>query len=125
MQFHREHAAGTNLIRSIADDRIQVGELWYSDAFVVTPDTIITDWSPPAIATLTASDLDVVWALAPELVLLGTGRSIEFPSPRVLTLGAERGIGIEVMDTAAACRTYNILATEGRKVAAALIVTAR
>ncbi len=113
------------MIRAIREDAIQVGERWYSDTLVVTPDAIIPDWSPVNIASLTESDLEVVWALAPELVLLGSGPAIEFPSPRLLTLGPQRGIGFEVMDTAAACRTYNILASEGRKVAAALIVTAR
>ena len=113
------------MIRAIREDAIQVGERWFSATLVVTPDTIIPDWSPISIATLTETDLEVVWALAPELVLLGSGPAIEFPSPSVLTLGPRRGIGFEVMDTAAACRTYNILASEGRKVAAALIVTAR
>ncbi len=125
MQFHRESAIGLNMIRAIREDAIQVGEHWHSGNFIVAPDAIVPDWSPRNMALLDERHLEAVWSLEPELVLLGSGSTIEFPAPRVLAVGPARGIGMEVMDTAAACRTYNILASEGRKVAAALIITAR
>ena len=125
MQFHRESATGLNMIRAIREDAIQVGERWHSGNLIVAPDAIVPDWTPRNMALLDERHLEAVWSLEPELVLLGSGSSIAFPAPRVLALGQVRGIGMEVMDTAAACRTYNILASEGRKVAAALIITAR
>lgn len=76
-------------------------------------------WSPP---TLEGDSLAALLSLPVEILLLGTGRSLRFPEPRVLVDFRMRGIGLEVMDTPAACRTYNILLAEGRKVGAALII---
>ena len=125
MQFHREVSARTNVIRANRDDAIQIGDQWHGSSLIVTADTLLPEWSVIAVDKLKERDLDPLWQLSPEVVLLGTGPEIRFPSPRLLSLGPARGIGFEVMDTAAACRTYNILVHEDRRVAAALIIARR
>jgi uncharacterized protein len=91
---------------------------------VVLPDRVVTDWNVPTLESLTPENIAVLVELKPELVLLGTGELLRFPDPKLLAGLMVEGIGAEVMDTQAACRTYNILAGEGRNVAAALIIPA-
>jgi uncharacterized protein len=89
---------------------------------VLTPEAIVTEWAPQGFDGLTADDFAGLIAGAPEIVLLGTGPKIRFPHPRLTHALTDARIGLEVMDTPAACRTFNILAAEGRKVLAALLV---
>lgn len=89
------------------------------------PDRITEDWKVQNIEALDRHNIEALAALEPELVLLGTGDVLRFPDPRLLVNLTHAGIGAEVMDTRAACRTYNILAEEGRNVAAALIIAER
>jgi uncharacterized protein len=97
-----------------------VNDADYSESIVLTPDDQLTIWSDKPIADLTDADFDSVFDTKPEIVLLGTGVSNVFP-PRELTFAfARKGIGLEVMDTPAAARTFNVLANEGRRVAAIL-----
>jgi len=86
------------------------------------PDRILADWNVRDIESLARRDIEELALLKPELVLLGTGDRLHFPAPGLLASLAAARIGAEVMDTRAACRTYNILAEEGRNVAAALII---
>jgi uncharacterized protein len=79
-------------------------------------------WPPAASADLAESDFEMILALQPELVVYGSGPRLVFPPPALARVLFERRIGLETMDTAAACRTYNVLASEGRSVVAALIV---
>lgn len=90
-------------------------------SLIISPHQLIRDWAPQDIAALRADHLQAIVALQPEVVLLGTGQRLDFPDSAVLAMLHERQIGIEVMDTAAACRTYNILMAEGRNVVAGLI----
>ena len=78
--------------------------------------------TPATFADLTPAHFDRLGANQPELVIFGSGQRLRFPSPGLLRGLIERGIGVETMDTMAACRTYNILAGEGRKVVAALLL---
>ena len=89
------------------------------------PDRIAEDWKVQNFEALVEDNTEALAALKPELVLLGTGDVLRFPDPRLLVNLTHAGIGAEVMDTRAACRTYNILAEEGRNVAAALIIPQR
>jgi len=86
------------------------------------PDRIVSDWNVRDLDSLAQQDIAALASLNPELVLLGTGERLRFPGQRLLAILATARIGAEVMDTQAACRTYNILAEEGRHVAAALII---
>ena len=94
----------------------------YSSSLVVAGDRLISDWPVASVDSLTGDHLAALVALAPEIVLLGTGARFQFPPPARLATLYGAGIGVEVMDTPAACRTYNILQGEGRNVVAALVL---
>jgi uncharacterized protein len=100
---------------------VRVGSREYRASLVLTADTI-ADWPPAGFDALAEAHFAALLELAPDVVLLGTGASIRFPHPRLVRALTEAGIGVEVMDTPAACRTFNILVAEGRRVAAALLV---
>ena len=97
----------------------------YETSLIVMPDRIAEDWTVQNFESLVQDNIKALAALKPELVLLGTGDVLRFPDPRLLVNLTHAGIGAEVMDTRAACRTYNILAEEGSNVAAALIIPER
>lgn len=122
MKLQLENPPGTNLIRSYGPGQLRVGETMHSSSVIVTATTVIAPWRPATAPELTPADLEPLLGLGPEVVLLGTGARQQFPDMQVLRILHEQRIGVEVMDTAAACRTYNVLVTEGRNVAAALIV---
>ena len=110
------------MIRRVSEGRIVVGEQTFGETIALTPDGLVADFSPPPVAELAESHFDSVLGDESELLVLGTGKSIIFP-PRELTFAfARRRIGLEVMDTAAAARTFNVLAGDGRRVAAVLYV---
>ena len=121
LKFTRELSARL-VIRSVSESAIRVNDADYSESIVLTPDDQLTIWSDKPIADLTDADFNSVFDTKPEIVLLGTGASNVFP-PRELTFAfARKGIGLEVMDTSAAARTFNVLANEGRRVAAVLCI---
>lgn len=109
-------------IRAYTDSSITVNEDTFTRPFVITAEKLLTDWSAPNFAELNSGHLHELKELEMEILLLGTGNQQRFPDPRLLLSLQERGIGIEVMTTPAACRTYNILLAEGRAVAAALFI---
>jgi uncharacterized protein len=121
MKFHLSTGMG-NVFTGYGDGFVRLGIVEYRDNVVVTPDTIITAWASGGFEALTEADFAALAALRPEVALLGTGASIRFPHPRLTRSLTDARIGLEVMDTQAACRTFNILAAEGRKVAAAILV---
>ncbi|MCF6339087.1 MAG: Mth938-like domain-containing protein [Gammaproteobacteria bacterium] len=92
-----------------------------SGSFIVSPRHLLRDWPPASISDLQAEHFEAIIELQPELVLLGTGTQLTFPPPQLLAALHRQRVGVEVMDTAAACRTYNILMAEGRFVVAGLI----
>ena len=109
-------------LRSADGVLARVNELELRRSFLLSPDRLVEDWRPRAIGELEPADMDAVLALEPALVLLGSGASLRFPAPAVLARCLTRGIGIEVMDNAAAARTFNLLAGEGRRVVAAFLI---
>ena len=121
LKFTRELSARL-VIRNVSETAMRVNDTEYFESIVLTPDDQLTIWSDKPIADLTDADFDTVFDTKPEIVLLGTGTSNVFP-PRELTFAfARRSIGLEVMDTPAAARTFNVLANEGRRVAAVLCI---
>jgi len=102
--------------------QIIVNQDSYTRSLVVLPGQVIADWPPQAFEELALAHLAALVTLRPELVILGTGRRQRFPRAELLAPLVEAGLGWEVMDTGAACRTYNILMSEGRNVAAALLM---
>ncbi len=109
-----------NVIRRYAAREIVVGETSFSGSVIVTATSAIGDWAPEDFNALTPAHLDAVLALQPEIVLLGSGERQRFPPAEIVAHMARCSVGMETMDTGAACRTYNILLAEGRPVAAAL-----
>jgi uncharacterized protein len=103
---------------------VTVAKREYRHHLIITPERIFEPWPAPAVAELGIADFDCLSGLDLEVILLGTGKSQIFPSPVLQVELGRKGIGFEVMNTAAACRTFNILAGENRKVAAALIIPA-
>ena len=122
MKIEREQAEGKNLITGYGDGYVEVNRARHSASLVVNGERLVTGWPAASIDALTADHLAAIVELKPEIVLLGTGKEFRFPEPALLAPLYKAGIGVEVMDTPAACRTYNILIGEGRNVAAALIL---
>ena len=122
MKLHLSNAEGRNQITSCASGFVAVNGVRHAHSLLVTPSELVSDWPASNADSLTSAHLDAALELRPEVVLLGTGSRLIFPSSEVLRPLIDAGIGFEVMDTGAACRTYNILMAEGRRVLAALII---
>ena len=121
MKIQLDTAANQNRIRHYGAGSITVNQAAYAVSIVVLPEQVV-EWPPQRFADLSAGHFELLRALNPEVVLLGTGSRLQFPAPALTRSLAQSGIGLEVMDTGAACRTYNVLAGEGRRVAAALLM---
>jgi len=122
MKLSIEKPGGIHLVRGYSAAGVRIDDRVYAASVVVNATTVIEGWPPRAISETTEADLQRVLELQPEILLLGTGRRQEFPPQPLLALLYGARVGFEVMDTGAACRTYNVLVGEGRNVAAALIV---
>jgi uncharacterized protein len=123
MKFTLETSSRVNLIRGYSPQEIRVGEQHVHTSCIVSADTVIADWEPASFAELTPAHLEKILALKPEVVLLGTGPTQHFPAAGIRSALAARGVGLEVMDLGAACRTFNILVQEERRVVAALFLS--
>lgn len=124
MKLHLSQSTGLFMIDTLGDDHVTINGHRYETSLIVLPDQSPADWEVRRFELLTAGHFTHLAGLRPELVLLGTGTRQRFPSAALYADLIRAGIGIEVMNTGAACRTYNVLAAEGRRVAAALIVGA-
>jgi len=121
MKFTADSVSG-NVIRSYRPGEITVRDEILRCNTIIARDRIISDWQPAAIAAMSIADFAPVLDLQPEIILLGTGRKQRFPNIELLTSLLQSGIAIEVMETGAACRTFNVLLGERRAVVAALLV---
>jgi len=122
MKFTLENSAAANAVTARAPGEVHVAGRPYRASLVVSPARVIENWPVRDAALLAEEALETVLGLSPEIILLGTGERQIFPQPRIYAVIASRGIGFEVMDNGAACRTYNVLLAEGRNVALALIL---
>ena len=122
MKLTLEARSQANLIRSYSSGEVQVGELHLRASCIITADTVIADWEPTRLADLAPAHLQRLFALQPEVVLLGTGSVQRFPPQAIRAAFAEHNVGLEAMDLGAACRTFNVLVQEERRVAAALFL---
>lgn len=123
MRFHLATATG-NVVTGVGPGWVRVGTVEYRESLVLTPAAIAPGWGAAGFAGLVEEDFAALLVHTPEVVLLGTGAAIRFPEPRLTRALVAARVGVEVMDTPAACRTFNILAAEGRAVVAALLVDA-
>ena len=122
MKFTLEATPGVNVIRSYSTDEIRVGERIIRSSCIVTADTLIASWPPDSLEQVGLNHLEVIMELRPELVVFGTGARQQFPAAEIRSAFAARGIGTEAMDLGAACRTFNILVSEERRVAGVLFL---
>lgn len=121
MQLTLERPDYQYFLRGADGESALVNERRLTASFLIAPDALVEDWPVRDARTMAAADLAPLLALAPELVLLGTGPAQVFPPAATLAACLQRGIGIEVMSNAAAARTYTVLAGEGRRVAAGFL----
>jgi len=124
MQLNLEHPDYACVLRSADGRSARVNERVLECSFIVSTHTLIDDWALRDARVMTPADLEPLLALAPEVVLLGTGERQAFPPPEVLAACLERGIGLEAMTNAAAARTFNVLAGEVRRVVAGFVLAA-
>lgn len=121
MKFHLSRSEG-NVFTGYGPGYVRLGVVEYRSNLLVTPERVVDGWAAGGFDALSEADFAALGELKPEVVLLGTGASLRFPHPRLMRTLTDAGIGVEVMDTPAVCRTFNILSAEGRKVAAAVFV---
>ncbi len=124
MRFSLDIDTRLNFVRGYGSGWIRINEREIRRSVIVTPEQLVTDWPPQTFADLEGGHFEALARLEPEIVVLGTGDLQRFPHPRLTQSLLARGVGVEVMTTAAACRTYNIIMLEGRRVAAALLLMA-
>ena len=122
VKFTLEAASHANLIRSYSDSELRIGDQRVQHSCLVTAERLIGDWPPESFAELAPAHLEAIFALTPELVLLGTSGTQRFASAELRGEFARRGVGLEVMELGAACRTFNVLVQEERRVLAALFL---
>ena len=122
MQISREAGNVSNAITAYAADEIHMRDRVFRASLIATREVVIDEWHPAAVEELVIGDFARLLELAPDVVILGTGPKQRMPPPELFAAFAARRIGLEVMDTGAACRTYNLLLSEFREVALALIV---
>ncbi|MGB4813096.1 MAG: Mth938-like domain-containing protein [Methylophilaceae bacterium] len=122
MKLHLTTAENNNLITGYDDNFIEVNKQRYSQSLIIMAQLLNTDWPVQDFSQLTEAHMVTITALNPEVVLLGTGKKHQFLHPKIYQALTQKGIPLECMTTAAACRTYNILMSEGRTVVAALIL---
>jgi uncharacterized protein len=123
MKFTLETTSRVNLIRGYSPQEIRIGEQRLLASCIVSADQLIEEWPPKTFAELAPEHLEAILALKPELVLLGTGPTQRFPPSAIRSAFTSQGVGLEVMDLGAACRTFNILVQEERRVVAALFLS--
>ncbi|MFO7593299.1 MAG: MTH938/NDUFAF3 family protein [Pseudomonadota bacterium] len=134
MKFTREQAEGLYTVHAYqsgsvtlnspdpADARDEEGRIVLTESFIVSPRHLMREWRPDRLEQIEGRDLGVIAEFRPEILLLGTGESLLFPNNSLTAAIIELGVGYEIMSSPAACRTYNLLAAEGRRVAAAIII---
>jgi len=121
LKLHAQVGTGVNAVTAYGPGYIEVNRVRHEGPLLLAPDQPPCAWAVGSWGELCASSFESVLALLPEVVLLGSGASQHFPAAAAIAPLARAGIGFESMDTAAACRTFNILAGEGRRVVGALL----
>jgi uncharacterized protein len=121
MKLTQEMGSGYR-IRSYEPGRIRINDDIIEHSVIVMADRLVTDWPPQSLTELAEQHVQAILDLDPEVIILGTGATQQFPARAILQRILKSGIGVEVMETGAACRTYNVLMAEDRRVAAALFL---
>lgn len=122
MKLHPANFAQQNIFTGYGDGYVMINHIRHDSSLIVLPDHLITDWPVTTVAQLQVQHFDQLTDPMPEIIVLGTGTTHRFPDRSLLRQLSTMGVGMEIMDTQACCRTYNILVEEGRRVCAALIL---
>jgi uncharacterized protein len=122
LKLHLDAHTRRNIFTAHGADYVAVGGNRYEHPVVVTAEQVFTDWRPEGVNALTEAHFAYFLALKPEVLLFGTGSQQHFPHPRLYQMLIAAGVGVEFMNTPAACRSYNILVGEERKVAAGILL---
>lgn len=122
MQLHLERPEYEYFLRAADGDSALVNDRTLTRSFIIAPDTLVEDWPVRDVTTLTIADLQPLLDREPELILLGSGETQGFPPAQTMAACLARGIGIETMTNAAAARTFNVLAGEGRRVVVGFVL---
>lgn len=124
MKLHADRAEGVNVIHAYTRTSVSVNGQAHTRSILVPPTGELIEWQVSSLDTLSEADFQPILDARPEVLILGTGTALRFIHPALMRHLMSARIGVETMDTAAACRTYNILVGEGRQVMAALLIGA-
>ena len=122
MKLHLDNAEGIHLVNAYDGDGIVISQERYRTSLILSPQRLTAPWLLRDVSAIEQHHCAEIADHQGEVILLGTGRDHVVTDPVWMAWFGQRGMGLEVMDTRAACRTYNILASEGRRVVAALII---
>ncbi|MEF8728290.1 MAG: Mth938-like domain-containing protein [Accumulibacter sp.] len=122
MKLQSTRTGNLNTFTAYGEDHVVVNGIRHACNLAVLPDRLLPDWTRARFETLSIADFELLAGLDADIVLLGTGKRLRFPRPELLQPLIRAQRGLEVMDLAAACRTYNLLVGEGRRVAAGLLL---
>lgn len=120
--FSEDENTAKYQIRAYQPGRIKINDKFFTSSVIISADNLITDWRPQTLADLCFADFAIIQKIKPDILLIGTGSVLNFPDLEAYGELINQGIGIEIMDTGAACRTYNALTAENRSVIAALLI---
>jgi len=123
MKLSLDSSDASYIIKGYSSMGVQINDTIYSRSLVISPEKLDDQWRPGEVSDLVSADIAHLENFDAEIVILGTGRELTFPDMQLLMPLYSKGLGVEVMDTNAACRTYNVLVSEKRKVVAGLILT--
>jgi len=124
LKLHPDSLPPLNTVTAYGDDYIEINQVRYAHSVLLMPEGAVMQWPVASFAALGAEHFNMLLEFEPELVVFGSGKRLRFPHPKMTSALAERRIGVDTMDMQAACRTYNVLMAEGRKVAAVLLIEA-
>ncbi|MEX3957302.1 Mth938-like domain-containing protein [Trinickia sp. EG282A] len=122
MKLHQDSSGALNTVTGYGAHYVDINLERHESSIVVVPDAPVIVWPVASFEALTPEHFELVRACEPEVVVFGSGTRLRFPHPRLTAALIAQRIGVEAMDFMAACRTYNILMAEGRRVAAALLI---
>lgn len=122
MKFSEDNPDAGFFISHYDNNELLINGKRFTQSLVISPDQLIENWCSSEIKDLSAGHFEQILALEPELIILGTGDKLTFPDMSVYAACINKNIGVEIMDTGAACRTYNVLLSENRKVVAGLLL---
>lgn len=122
MKFSEDKTAGSNIIRAYDERGIDINGRLFRQSLVISKNQLLADWPVSSIDELNETTLATLLVIEPEVILIGTGQTLRFPHPETYASLLNQGIGVEFMDSGAACRTYNILLGEDRRVIAGIIL---